>query len=217
MKIHPISRGELWLAQGALFMAILLQIGVWAVNPELTYGPHNLILITEVALSVIIGLSAGQRHKRMGGPYRLLSFLLLGLISLANITSFFLVAQLLVFTDKVVSGRELLVSALAIFLTNIIVFALWYWEIDSPGLSGSKWSRHDKDFQFVQQDLGKDFRNWQPKFIDYFYLSLTNAINFAAADTRPITPQAKSLMGTQALVSVFILALVLARSVSILN
>lgn len=97
------------------------------------------------------------------------------------------------------------------------MFALWYWEIDSPGLSGRKWSKHDQDFQFTQQDPGNTFPSWQPTFIDYLYLSLTNAINFAPADARPLTPQAKALMGTQALVSVFTLALVVARSVSILG
>lgn len=217
MKIHPISRSELWFAQIALFVAILLQVFAWAVNPELTYGPHNLIIVTEVALSVIIGLSASRRHLKPNSLYRTFSFLLLGLISIANITSFSLVARLLIIDGQTLSGRELLVSALAIFLTNIIVFALWYWEIDSPGLSGSKWSKHDKDFQFTQQDLGKDFVSWQPGFIDYLYLSITNGINFAAADARPITIQAKCLMGTQALVSVFTLALILARSVSILG
>lgn len=217
MKIHPISRSELWLAQGALFVAMLLQVVAWAINPELTYGPHGLIVATEVALSVIIFFTADKRHIRPHSAYRTFSFLLLGLISFANIVSFFQVARLLIFENGAISGRELILAALAIFLTNIIVFCLWYWEIDSPGLTGSKWSKHDKDFQFTQQDLGKDFANWQPGFVDYLYLSVTNAINFAPADTRPITPGAKALMGTQALVSVFTLALILARSVSTLG
>lgn len=217
MKIHPISRAELWLAQIVLFVAILLQVVAWAINPELTYGPHGLIVGTEVALSVIIGLSASRRHVQPTRLYRGLSFMLMGLISFANVISFFLVARLLIIGDVVLSGRELILSALAIFLTNIIVFALWYWEIDSPGLSGHKWSKHDKDFQFTQQDIGEDFKDWQPTFIDYLYLSVTNGINFAPADARPITATAKSLMGTQALISVFTLALILARSVSILN
>ncbi|HTE21909.1 MAG TPA: hypothetical protein VK674_02605 [Candidatus Limnocylindria bacterium] len=217
MKVHPISRTELWLAQGALFVAILLQVAAWAINPELTLGPHNLIVGTEVALSIIIGMSAGKRHIRPNPVYRTLSLLLLGLISVANIISFFLVSRLLISERLTLSGRDLIMAAVAIFLTNIIVFALWYWEIDSPGLTGRKWSRHDKDFQFTQQDLPKDFPDWQPGFIDYLYLSVTNAINFAPADAKPITTQAKCLMGIQALVSVFTLALILARSVSILN
>jgi uncharacterized membrane protein len=97
------------------------------------------------------------------------------------------------------------------------VFGLWYWEIDSPGLTRKHWSVHDKDFQFIQQDKPREFPGWQPTFADYLYLSLTNAINFAAADTRPLSHSAKLLMGTQALVSVFTLAVVIARSVSILG
>lgn len=217
MKIHPIDRKELWFAQSALLVAILLQIAAWAINPELSYGPHSLIVGTEVALAVILGLTAGRRHMHRSSLYRTMSFFFLALISLANITSFFLVARLLIEGGEGLNGKELLVAALAIFLTNIIIFALWYWEIDSPGLTGSRWSKHDKDFQFTQQDIGRDFRDWQPVFIDYLYLSVTNAINFAPADSRPITSQAKILMGTQALVSAFTVALILARSISILG
>jgi uncharacterized membrane protein len=217
MTIHPISRKDFWLAQSALTLAILLQIGVWVLRPTLTFGPQDLIIITEVALALIIGLSAPWRHMVRNPLYRSLSFLLMGLISAANVSSFILVTQSLIASGPHLSGRQLLVSAIAIFLTNVIVFALWYWEVDSPGLSGKRWSKHDKDFQFTQQNLPQDFSGWQPSFMDYIYLSLTNAISFAPADTRPITHQAKVLMGAQSLVSVFTLSLVLARSVSILG
>lgn len=217
MNLHPITRQDLWLAEGALCVAIALQIAVGAIGPGLTYGPQYLIIATEIALAIIISFSAGKRHLDSNLLHRPLSYLLLGLISAANISSFVLVARLLITTSAHLSGEELLVSAVAIFLTNIIVFSLWYWEIDSPGLSGKKWSKHDKDFQFTQQDLEKDFPNWRPTLADYLYLSVTNAINFAPADTRPLTTGAKALMGVQALVSVFTLALVLARSVSVLG
>jgi hypothetical protein len=217
MKIQPISRAELWLVQMVLYVAILLQIAVWVINPELTYGPHNLILVTELVLSVIIYFTASKRHTHKYSFYRTFSVLLLGLISLANISSFFLVARLLLTDGQVLSGRELIIAAVAIFLTNIIVFSLWYWEIDSPGLTGRKWSTNDKDFQFTQHDMPDEFPDWQPKFADYIYLSVTNAINFAAADAKPLTHGAKGLMGVQALVSVFTLALIFARSISILG
>lgn len=217
MKVYPIARSEFWLAQAVLYVAIALQIMIWVINPALTYGPHQVIVVTEILLSIIIAIGAHKRHLRPSHVYRTVSFLLLGLISLANISSFILVARLLISSGQHLSGRELLVAALAIFLTNIIIFALWYWEIDRPGLTGTKWSKHDKDFQFTQQDLKEDFPGWQPGFIDYLYLAVTNAINFAPADTRPITSQAKCLMGIQALISVFTLALVIARSVSILK
>jgi uncharacterized membrane protein len=212
-----ITGKELLLAQLALYVAIGLQVFSWTLSGSLTYGPHPLIIITEVVLSLVIGVSTRTPRIISSSLYRTSSFFLLGLISAENISSLIVVSRLLITQASHVSGYELLASALAIFLTNIIVFALWYWELDSPGLSGKKWSKHDKDFQFTQQDMPKDFPDWQPSFSDYLYMSLTNAINFAAADTKPLTMQAKALMGTQALVSVFTLALVLARSVSILG
>lgn len=217
MQLYPINRRELWMALSALLVAIILQLTIWFLNTELTYGPHNIIVAVEIVLAVIIALGASRRHRFKTGIYRNITLILLGLISLGNIISFFSVARLLTFSDTIVSGRELLVAALAIFITNIIIFALWYWEIDSPGMSGSKWSKHDQDFQFTQQERPQDFPRWKPSFIDYMYLSITNGINFAPADCKPITGQAKALMGIQALLSVFTLALILARSVNILH
>ncbi len=217
MKIHPIKKSELWLAQTVLFIAILLQIAVHSISRDFAFGPHYLIIVTEVILAILLGFTSTTRHESRNLLHRNASILLLGLISIANISSFVLVGRSLIVGQSNITGYELLVSAVAIFLTNIIVFALWYWEMDSPGLTGSKWSKNDKDFQFTQQDNSADFPSWQPSFVDYLYLSSSNAINFAAADTRPLTPQAKSLMGLQAMVSAFTLALMIARSVNILG
>lgn len=218
MKVHPITKVELWTAQAALFVAIGLQFMVWQISPKLVFGPQYIIVAIEIALTILLGFTATKElYNDNHRIHHNGSILLLALISIANISSLILVLNSLIIGTSHLSGYELLISAVAIFLTNIIVFALWYWEIDSPGLTGRKWSRHDKDFQFTQQDMGNDFSDWQPRFADYLYLSLTNAINFAPADTKPITTQAKGLMGIQALVSVFTLALVIARSVSILG
>lgn len=217
MTAPHVSRKELYLAQFALYVAIALQVSTWTTSGNLSYGPHPLIIISELVLVTILGISARQPQILKRSVYRTLSFTMLGLISAENISSVILVTNLLVTENNTVVGYDLLASAIAIFLTNIIVFALWYWEIDSPGLSGKKWSKHEKDFQFTQQDNEKDHKHWRPSFPDYLYLSLTNAINFAAADARPLTVQAKALMGTQALISVFVFWLIVARSVSILG
>lgn len=217
MSVHPITRSELWVAQIVLFVAIGLQILVRWISHELSIGPEDLIIATEIALALFIGFTASKRHLAGRSLHRSISVVLIALISLANISSFILVAKSLVVGNEVISGYQLLASAIAIFLTNVIVFALWYWEIDSPGLTGHKWSKHDKDFQFVQQDLKEDFRDWQPQLSDYLYLSLTNASSNCPANARPLTHQANLLMGTQALITVFTLALIIARSVSILG
>lgn len=216
-KLPHVTRSELFLAQLVLYVAIGLQVTTWATSGDLSYGPHPLIIISELVLVTVLGLSARHPEALKRSTYRTLSFAMLGLISVENISSMIIVLRLLVTEADIINGYNLLASAIAIFLTNIIVFSLWYWEIDSPGLSGKKWSKHDKDFQFTQQDHPTEFKNWQPSFPDYLYLSITNAINFASADARPITHQAKLLMGIQALVSLSTLALVIARSVSILG
>lgn len=214
--IHRIKTKELAHAQIALFLAIALQIVVWNINHTLLVGQY-VIIPTEIFLALFIGFTANAESSHRRGIHHSFALALLGLISFANITSLMLVLETLIRTNVVVTGLQLLTSAIAIFITNIIVFALWYWEIDSPGLTRRRWSEADKDFQFSQQDMKHEFKQWQPAFLDYLYLSLTNAINFAPADARPLTHSAKMLMGTQALVSVFTLALVIARSVSILG
>jgi hypothetical protein len=215
--VHQASNREYIHAQFALYIAIALQIVVLKLNHELLIGPQYLIIPTEIFLAFLIGFTANSRLSVKRNTHHILTTGLLALISIANVTSLVLVLQSLVVNHVTVTGTELLTSAVAIFMTNIIVFALWYWEIDSPGLSGVRWSKHEKDFQFTQQDMSNDFPNWQPTFVDYLFVSVTNAINFAPSDAKPLTHMAKLLMGSQALVSIFTLALVIARSVNILG
>jgi uncharacterized membrane protein len=216
-NIKPISFKELLSVQIALIAAIILQTISWVLSPSLHFGPQYIIFAIEIALVTLIGITAKRRHLENNFFHRAFSMVLIGIITAANIGSLMLVLNELIRSDRIITGYELLASAVAIFLTNIIVFGLWYWEIDSPGLTGRSWTKNDKDFQFTQQDLPREFPSWQPVFLDYLYLSVTNAINFASADAKPLTLQAKGLMGIQALVSVFTLALLIARSINILG
>lgn len=168
--MHKISRRELIQAQIALLVAIALQIVVWRMNHGIFSAPQALIIGTELALALIIGFTVNKQKLHDRGIHHNAALILLGLISAANISSLVIVLHMLVIGNSSVEGLELLSSALAIFMTNIIVFALWYWEIDSPGLTRRKWSKHDKDFQFTQQDLEREFPNWKPEFVDYMYL-----------------------------------------------
>ena len=216
MTAH-ITRKELFQAQIALFVAIGLQLAPRRIGSELLPGSQYVIILTELILALLMGFTINLRKPRQRGIHHAFAVLLLALISVANISGLIFVLNSLIVGHGDLNGEQLLISALAIFLTNIIVYALWYWEIDSPGLTLTGWSAHDKDFQFTQQDLAQEFPRWQPQFGDYLYLSVTNAVNFAPSDARPLTLQAKGLMASQSLVSVFTLALVIARSVSILG
>ncbi|HVV66804.1 MAG TPA: hypothetical protein VHB72_01880 [Candidatus Saccharimonadales bacterium] len=212
----PVS--ELVQVQLALLVAIGLQVVTRQVGNELLPGSQFIIILIELGLALLIGLTVNRHRENPAALHRPLAVILLGLITIINVSGLIYVLNSLIINHASLNGAKLLASAIAIFATNIIVFALWYWEIDSPGLTGTHWSKHDKDFQFTQQDasLGGEFPNWRPQFGDYLYLSITNAVNFAPADVRPLTLQAKALMAAQSLISVFTLALVIARSVNIL-
>lgn len=214
--LQKIGKSEMLQAQGALIAAIFLQIMVWRANHGFTTAQFFIIL-AELALVTVVSFSSSVKTFHSRSMHRFAAISLLLLMSAANAASLIVVIDSLISGAFNESGLQLLASALAIFLTNVIVFALWYWEIDSPGLTRRRWSTREKDFQFTQQNMIKEFPDWKPEFFDYLYLSMTNAINFAAADAKPLTRWSKVLMGVQALISVFTLALVLARSVSILG
>ncbi|HSX27426.1 MAG TPA: hypothetical protein VLG25_01450 [Patescibacteria group bacterium] len=217
MKHHRIAKKELFQAQVALFIAIGLQVLTRRLGTDVLPGSHYLIIATELVLAVFISFTINPRTDQGKGLHHLFAVILLGLISVANVSGLIFVIRSLITNGTVLVGQQLLATSVAIFITNIIVFALWYWEIDSPGLTRTHWSKHDKDFQFTQQDMSDELPDWQPQFGDYMYLSISNGINFASSDAKPITLQSKLLMASQALVSVLTLALLIARSVSILG
>jgi hypothetical protein len=215
--VHPITKKELFQVESALIVAIALQFLALRISSEILPDSQYIMIAIELFLALVIGFTANFRHSHLSNLHHLMAVILLALLSAANISALIFVLDSLIINHVAANGGELLTSAIAIFITNIIVFALWYWEVDSPGLTGKRWSKHDKDFQFTQQTIAHEFPGWQPQFGDYLYIAITNGINFAPADANPLTLQAKYLMAAQSMVSVFTLALVVARSVNILG
>jgi uncharacterized membrane protein len=104
-----------------------------------------------------------------------------------------------------------------IWLTNVAVFALWYWQLDRGG--PDRRARGDEDppdFLFVQMTEPSLARGWMPSFLDYLYTSFTNATAFSPTDTMPLTVRVKMLMLVQSMVSLITIGLVAARAVNIL-
>ncbi len=210
--MHPIGRKELWHAQVTLIVAILLQLSL---THELRVGPRFLVAGLEALLVVGLFFTAPRRHSTAEKTHTTFSTLLIALISLANAGQLGLLIKALIHGSQL-PGRTLLTGAIAIFLTNIIMFGIWYWELDSPGLSG----RHKEGghFQFPQNEsMHERVRHWQPTFFDYLYVSLTNGSAFSPTDTLPLTHLAKALMSAQALISLLTVVLVTARAVNILS
>ena len=115
-------------------------------------------------------------------------------------------------------GGELLLTAFVIWITNVIVFGIWYWEIDLGGpVARCMSEREHPDFQFPQdENPGLKRPGWRPKLWDYLYVSLTNSIAFSPTDAMPLTRHAKALMGLESAISVVTVLLVAARAVNVL-
>ncbi|HEY4008480.1 MAG TPA: hypothetical protein VGM60_25295 [Pseudonocardia sp.] len=211
-----VTRGEnRWPVAAVIVVAILLQV---ALPDRLTLQNRWLLPGLELALLVALVIANPTRFDRESRLLRSASLALSGLLTLANGWS----AVLLVL--GLISGREgqdagpLLSTGAAIWLTNIIAFALWYWQFDRGGPAARAHARHTvPDFQFPQmQDHGLH-TEWEPAFVDYLYLSFTNATAFSPTDVMPLSRWAKLTMLAQSLVSLATLALVIARAVNILK
>jgi uncharacterized membrane protein len=169
---------------------------------------------------LLVGLAMAS-PKRLEGEHsrrRALALFLVALVSAANVFSLWELTHHLLHSKQPVGGRELIIAGMLIWLTNFLIFALWYWELDRGG-PGKRAAGEDQapDFLFPQMSDDRiEPLHWRPKFIDYLYVSLTNATAFSPTDTMPLTPMAKSVMGIQSLVSIVTLGLVISRAVNIL-
>jgi uncharacterized membrane protein len=132
---------------------------------------------------------------------------------------------------KHAAGPSLLITALQVWLTNVITYALIYWEMDRGGPVARTHEARTRlpaaDFRFPQDEdhdaieevqKGSSARtDWTPKFLDYLYFSLSNSMAFSPTDVMPLSHRSKSLMGLESFAGFVILALVIARAVSLLR
>ncbi len=212
------KREPVWHVELAVLCAIALQL---VLADKVTIGPRYVIAGLEAFLLVVLAIT---RHdslvQKSGRLRRMVGLVLTGLISLANITSLILVINYLLTKPSHTDGKTLIFSAVAIFLTNIIVFGLWYWQLDGGGPGGRGTHLPPVDFLFPQKNTPAAITeqpNWQPTFFDYLYVSITNGTAFSPTDTLPITHRAKFLMSLQGITSLLTIALVAARAINILG
>lgn len=199
-------------------IAVAVAIGLQVVLPDrLILGPRWVAPTLEGALGVALLLVSPQRHTRESRIVRGLSIALIAMINAANLVSLGYLVHALVATHPV-GGRTLIYAAVPVWVTNIIVFGLWYWELDRGGPSERVLSAHRApDFLFPQMTArGSAAKDWSPGFLDYLYTSFTNVTAFSPTDTMPLTPWAKLLMMVQSLASLLTLGLVISRAVNIL-
>ena len=205
-----------WGGQLVLGVAILLSLSL---SEKLTPGPTWVLPALEGL--ALVGLSIASPHPRMRhNPLRRhLALALIAIVSATNAYSLIMLCHFLLRGGQA-SGHALIGSGIVLWVNNVLLFGVWYWQLDRGGPAARKLNRKPHpDFLFPQ--MTADGRRlsapgWEPTLIDYLYTSLTNATAFSPTDTMPLTPMAKSLMAGQALVALANIGLVVARAVNIL-
>ncbi|MHB1710164.1 MAG: hypothetical protein ACYCV7_02005 [Acidimicrobiales bacterium] len=211
----PSHREPRWPASLAILLAIILQV-VLPDNLTRDLGPRWLLPAAEGLLGVAL-LLANPWHTAESRVLRPVSIGLITIINLANIVTLGALVSFLL-AGSHAGGRALVYASVPIWLTNVIVFGLWYWELDRGGPAARLTLAHPPpDFLFPQQSAPGAAPEWAPTFLDYVYTSFTNATAFSPTDTMPLTAWAKLLMMIQSLASLLTVSLVVSRAVNILN
>jgi uncharacterized membrane protein len=212
-----VTRGEpRWPVSIAVLGSIALQL---ALPAHLTLATRWLLPGAETLM--LVGLISLNPHRinRRSPALRAATIFLIAVASLANAWSAGALVTDIVRGLATKDAARLLLTGAAIWLTNVIVFALWYWELDrgGPAARANALKPHP-DLLFPQmQSPELAPPEWQSEFVDYFYLSFTNATAFSPTDVLPLSHWAKLTMMLQSAVSLATVALVVARAVNVLQ
>ena len=196
------------LATGCLF---------WALPEQLSIGPSWLLL---VVIFVLLIPTVASHYGGYHNVARVLLFIASGLITAAMVASLVFLVQGL--PRHIEPPGVLLRSAAALWIANVLVFALWYWKVDAGGPTSRDRARGkaghglNSSFLFPQMTGSSRDPNWSPQFVDYLFLSFNTSTAFSPTDTAVLSRGAKLAMMLQSLISLSIIALLAARAVNIL-
>jgi uncharacterized membrane protein len=203
-----------WPASLALVVCAALYV---LLSDRLVVGPRWLLPVLVVL--PLIPLSLTWHHMPDNARWvRYLAISLVAITSMANLVSLILLIHH-VFYATTVGGKGLLYSAASIWATNVIVFGLWFWELDRGGpLIRSGKDARPPDLLFPQMSMTKDCPpDWHPRFFDYLYTSLANGTSFAPADAMPLNGSMKALFGLEAIISFATIAIIAGEAINILR
>ena len=209
---EPESRRPVFVA------ALVIIAGQAWVARSLQLHPFWLLPAISTAL-LVASIAVYEGRDEPGLPARILSFALGGVLIAANAASLVLLVRG-VFVGSTLGPPQLLFSGLALWVVNVAVFALLFWELDGGGPEARADGYRDRypDLVFPQQQAdqhGLTSPTWKPSFYDYAYVSVTSSIAFSPTDAMPYTKWAKLVMGIESLLSFAILGVLVARAVNI--
>ena len=203
-------------------VAVLAAGGLRAALPsQLRNGDARWVFIVIlVALLTVLVIGDPGRIDRDSTWLRVMTGTLIGLISAVNaVAAVRLVAGIIDGVAFSNNANILLASGGAIWLSNIITFGLWYWDLDRGGAAArARGSGRPPAFVFPEMTYAEYVGpGWYPKFLDYFHLSFTTAMAFSPTDVSAIKPWAKLMMMAEAAISLLVAILVVSRAVNILR
>lgn len=208
---NNVARAPRWPA----LLALLSVGGLYLALPDaLVIGPRWLLLL------IVGGLIVPTVITHLAGNHRinqLLGYVLCGVVTLALCASLTLLIGILPSHRE--NATQMLQSAGALWLTNVLVFALWYWRLDGggPHARDARPSHTDGAFLFPQMTMGDEASKiWSPEFVDYLFLAFNTSTAFSPTDAPVLSRWGKVLMMLQSLVSLLIVALLAARAVNVL-
>jgi hypothetical protein len=185
------------------------------ITDDLRLGPPWLLPVLIVTL--LVPLTLARRHgqelltRRLG-------------VALASVATVAVGGSVAILVVSLLQGtgmppKDLLRNAALLWLSNVVVFALWYWEIDGGGpVQRHRGGYVPTDLLFPQTQQGGELaRCWTPVFVDYLFVAFTTSSAFSPTDTLPLSQRAKLLMMGQALASIVILAVLAARAINTLQ
>lgn len=227
LSADPARAEHRWPAAIALIVALAL----YATLPSSFFPPLRYVVVA-IGVVLLIPLFA-VNPVRLHRETRLSRWVSVGQTLLLLLANQVALVQLVIelITAGKSDGPTLLLAALQVWVTNVIVFALLYWELDRGGpVSRTQEKRANlpvADFRFPQDEdhdavsevaaRSSVKLNWTASFIDYLYFSASNSMAFSPTDSMPLSHRAKLLMLAESFAGFVILALVIARAVSLLG
>ena len=219
-----VRKGEpRWHAAIAVLVALALYVSL---PSKLIVGPLWLAPILILTIMVPLNILS-PHHYRDTMLQRAWSIATVAILNAFNVGT---IVELLIsiaspHPHREVTGEVLLKGAVEIWLTNVIVYGLWYWEIDGGGPRARLQADEEQalrraDFLFPQLAVTPDLRaqfKWRPHFVDYIFLAFNTATAFSPTDTYPLSPLAKVLMMAESLTSLVTVVVIAARAIGIVG
>ncbi|MTE16455.1 DUF1345 domain-containing protein [Nocardia aurantiaca] len=205
-----------WAATAAIVGILIVQ---FYLPSQFIAGPRWVVPGIGLLLLIVLMIGSPIRLDREEIRLRRFSLLLMALLGFAMVWSVYHLVRALINGSVSDNPAGLLTSGGAIWLTNLLVFALWYWDFDRGGPAARAHARKPyPDFLWVQmQNPDLTDPEWEPEFPDYLYLSFTNATAFSPTDVMPMSRWAKTMMMVQSGISLITVSLVIARAVNVLR